>query len=292
MVGCATTSWAAAECSPGDIAYNPFGVGVNAFGVQLQYGCQEAGRAGFINVDDPNDQDFGQLGTLYTLDQNGNQDVDENGNPIPPMPDTGAVTSWINNSYVDPAGSISEALNPQILTADASFIPVVSANPSKNDVALQRCAPLDSTTNGSLENAYSSLITFLRAACVFCQNAIWQQLNISNAEFESYLTQGHEFCDGTKSQEPGGSIGASEKTVAQYFQNNIAPPTSVDAVAAKTGFKPLSVKLLGVFTLSSSERRNLKVFFAPVNIANNDLPTNESLEFHEALHGFSGLGAC
>lgn len=41
----------------------------------------------------------GPLGTLYTLDQHGNNARDQDGNTIPPTPDTGARLSW-NGTYV------------------------------------------------------------------------------------------------------------------------------------------------------------------------------------------------
>jgi hypothetical protein len=45
----------------------------------------------------------------------------------------------------------------------------------------------------------------------------------------------------------------------------------------------------GLLTFSSSERKNLRIYFAPSLVINNP-PFNESMLFHESLHGFSGLG--
>jgi hypothetical protein len=63
-----------------------------------------------------------------------------------------------------------------------------------------------------------------------------------------------------------------------------------NATAVRVATGPKTFKGLGgLFTFSSSKRKNLRVFFAP-SLIDNDLPFNESLPFHESLHGFSGLG--
>jgi hypothetical protein len=198
--------------------------------------------------------------------------------------------SWTGNAYTD--GPFQQVASLALNVADASFSPRTGANPSENSTALQRCAPLDSSTSAKLEGAYSALTSFLLGKyCPFCNAAIFQQVEIgtSQAEFTSYLQQGHEFCDGTKSQEPGGTIGASQSTVAAYFQ--ASPTTTATTVA--TGPKTFPAKYPGlgftVWTFSSTERKNLKTFFNPTLIP-SDQPTNESLLFHESLHGFTGLG--
>lgn len=181
---------------------------------------------------------------------------------------------------------------PTLEVADNSFSPRVDANPSQNSTALQRCAPLDSSTSAKLEGAYSALTSFLLGKyCPFCNTAIFQQLEpvTSQAEFTSFLQQGHEFCDGTTSQEPGGTIGSKLPTVAAEFNAN---PTV--AATVEGGPKPFPAKypVLGftVWTYSSSERKKWKTFFDPSLLAGRNLTTNESTLFHESLHGFSGLG--
>jgi len=219
-------------------------------------------------------------GQATTFDQNGNQ--------------TGQlaglfVESWTANAYQ--LGSIEQIeAGPLPNASDSSYSQMSGANPSKNSTSLQRCATLDSTTNTALESAYSTLTNLLLGQyCTSCNSSIFQQIGTSQAEFTAFLNQGHEFCDGTKSQEPGGSIGASQNTVAAYFGTESGPP---DYVAAATAVMQLRTfpALGGLITYSSSERKNLKVFFAPSNLTGNTLAVNESLEFHEALHGFSGLG--
>ena len=202
------------------------------------------------------------------------------------------IQSWTGNSYQYGPGQAQQVAAPAREVADGSFSPSVGANPSQSSTALQRCAPLDSSTSAKLEGAYSSLTSFLLGKyCPFCNAAIFQQVEIgtSQAEFTSYLQQGHEFCDGTKSQEPGGTIGSSQPTVAAEFQ---ADP-STKAITVASGPKTFPAKYPGlgitVWTFSSTERKNLKTFFAPSLIPNN-LSLNESTLFHESLHGFSGLG--
>jgi hypothetical protein len=87
-------------CAGGDIAET----------LVAQFLCQLTGES-LPNPYSPQ----GQLGTLYTLDQDGNVVVtrDQNGNIIPPPPDTGARVSWTGNWYADPPGTItSNSLPP------------------------------------------------------------------------------------------------------------------------------------------------------------------------------------
>lgn len=269
----------AENCAPGDISLITGAAGLS---------CQS--QDGAL----PGSPNFDHLGTIYTLDQNGNQAVDANGNPIPPAPDTGAQLAWTGEWYVDPPTSISELWYPDILTADKSFSPTAHSNPSKNDAALQRCAPLDSADNSNLESSFSALTGFLlNQACVFCNSSIFQPLHTSQAEFTSFLRQGHEFCDGNKSQEPGALINAGQyATVADAFKViTKAPGLAKAATEIGGGPKTFPVKVLGLtlYTFTSPQRKNLKVFFAPQNFKSTDTSYLESVEFHEALHGFSGL---
>jgi hypothetical protein len=193
-----------------------------------------------------------------------------------------AMQSWTGNGYQIDPGQAQQVVQTWPQVSDGSFSPRIGANPSQNSTALQRCAPLDSSTNAKLQGGYATLTSFLLGKyCPFCDTAIFKQLSTSQAEFTSFLQQGHEFCDGTTSQEPGATIGSSHATVAAYFK---ADPTTAVTVA----YGPKTFKALGVFTFTSSERKTLKVFFDP-SLIGNDAPTNESTLFHESLHGFSGL---
>jgi hypothetical protein len=213
---------------------------------------------------------------------------DQNGNATGQLA-ISPILSWTGNAYqLGPVQQVA-ALVPN--GADVSFSPESGSNLSQNGTALQRCAPLDSATAANLEGAYSALTNFLLGAyCPFCNASIFKPLDTSQAEFTSFLRQGHEFCDGMKSQEPGGSIGRSENTVADAFRTLAAPPDLTEAATALGGPKTFPAKVLGItiWTFSSSERKNLKTFFAPQNLS-SDLADLESTEFHEALHGFSGL---
>jgi hypothetical protein len=85
----------------------------------------------------------GQLGTLYTLDQNGNV--------ASQTPDTGAVYSWSGESYVSFLSSgagISEIELPLIDVDAASFWSETGGNPSQNGVAIPLCPCLDQSTGG------------------------------------------------------------------------------------------------------------------------------------------------
>jgi hypothetical protein len=217
-----------------------------------------------------------QLGTLYTVDRNGNVSAQ--------TADNGAVLSWTGLSYAASAAGLSEFMSPRIDVADVSFVPVKGGNPSATDVALQRCAPLPQASNNQVEQAASDLYNFLLfTSCQFCISNIFPPLDTSQAEFTTFLGQGHEFCDGTKSQEPGGTIGV-KGTVADYFAKYAGPPDLVAAATAK-----MSLKAFGPFGIfKSSERSKLKVFFAPQNI-DPDPTFVKATVFHEGLHGFTGL---
>ena len=204
---------------------------------------------------------------------------------------TATSYSWWGdwNAYVN--GATVQVAAQRMDVADRSPSPVSGGNPSQTSKAVLRCPPLSSSINSSLESAYSALVALLVPSCPFCDSSIFKPLGTYQTEFEAFLTQGHEFCDGTQSQEPGAAIGAAESTVAEYFQKVGPPPDLVSAVTAIGGPKTFPAKVLGItfWTFSSSERKKLKVFFAPANVVNNSSVDNESMEFHEALHGFSGL---
>ncbi len=71
----------------------------------------------------------GQLGTLYTLDQNGNITLQS--------ADTGIAHSWLGQSYYDPAGTISSISLPLIQLAP-TFAAVTGGNRSGNGTAIQQ----------------------------------------------------------------------------------------------------------------------------------------------------------
>ncbi|HSS98462.1 MAG TPA: hypothetical protein VLK33_15605, partial [Terriglobales bacterium] len=202
---------------------------------------------------------------------------------------TNITYSWWRDWNATLNGAISGVSAERMNVAETSASPVPNGNPSQNGKATLRCAPLDPTTNANVEAAHSGLINFLVPTCTFCINAVFGPLNTSQAEFESFLTQGHEFCDGTTSQEPGATIGAQEDTVAAYIQKHMGIPDLVAAVTAK-GEKVKFSALFGLVSYSSDARKNLKVFFVPANMAGKTLADNESTDFHEALHGFTNLG--
>jgi hypothetical protein len=195
-----------------------------------------------------------------------------------------AMVSWTGNAYTD--GPVDQVLTSTLNVADTSFAPQANSNPSKNNASLRRCAPLDPTTASTLGSAFSSLTTLLKTKiCAFCISSIFEPLNTSQAEFTVYLQQDHEFCDGTQSSEPGGTIGVNYDTVADYFKVEQQAPDYVIAATALGGGENKRF-----FIWATGERKRWKTFFSPVNVANQTFSFNESLLFHESLHAFSGLG--
>jgi hypothetical protein len=85
-----------------------------------------------------------QLGTLYTVDQNGNVTSQ--------VADTGAVNSWSGEWYV---GTGSQVIDPGTPPADldpVSFSAVVGGNPSGNRVAMPQCPCMVQSTQSTASN--------------------------------------------------------------------------------------------------------------------------------------------
>ena len=220
------------------------------------------------------------FGTLYTVDQNGNV--------MSQRADTGATLSWTGNWYDPPpgAGTVS-TLTLAALNWGYGAAAFGLGNPSKNLTATDRCPALDSTTNGLIEQGSLTLNTYLLYnSCPFCIAHIFPPLHTSQAEFTTYLLQGnslpgqHRFCNGTKSMEPWATVDPENvtrisvngvfrapKNVGEYFQYNQGQ----------------------IRALTAPKTTPLQVFFDP-SLITNDLPYNESLVFHEALHGDTGVG--
>jgi hypothetical protein len=190
--------------------------------------------------------------------------------------------SWWGDWNMSVNGAVSNVAAQRAQVADDSASPNHGGNPSHTGKAGPRCAPLDSTSSTFVEGAFSNLNAFLLTggACAFCVNHIFEPLNTSQAAFEAYLSQGHEFCDGTKSQEPGSMIGSKYSTVALEFAAN-APAPGYESAATEVQ-SPISFGPFGIF--ESSQLPNLKVFFAPQNLG-TDSTFEESTLFHEGLHG-------
>jgi hypothetical protein len=95
----------------------------------------------------------------------------------------------------------------------------------------------------------------------------------TRADFLTYLNQTPKFCDGTKSQESGKTIGSTEKTVAAEFAHDRAINEGVTAATVLRG-----------------KNSPLWVFFDPQLIDGEFLHFNQAMIFHEALHGWSKIG--
>lgn len=178
-------------------------------------------------------------------------------------------------------GAASGVAAQRAQVANDSPSPTPRGNPSHTGKAGVRCAPLDSSTSTLVEGAFSNLNSFFsNGTCTFCVSHIFEPLSTSQGEFQAYLTQGHEFCDGNKSQEPGSMIGSSHETVALEFAAN-APSPGFEAAATEVQ-DSISFGPFGVF--QSSKFPNLRVFFAYQNLT-TDSTFVEALLFHEGLHG-------
>jgi hypothetical protein len=106
-----------AACAPGNISLTIVG-----------YACQSQPTDPTPRAL-PSESGAGQLGTLYTLDQNGNVTSQ--------TADLGTVYSWTGNWYADPVGSVSNYSFP-LLNLASSFWPIAGANASGNSVAALR----------------------------------------------------------------------------------------------------------------------------------------------------------
>jgi hypothetical protein len=92
----------------------------------------------------PGALNYGQLGTLYTLDANGNVTSQQ--------PDTGAVGSWTGEWTVASGGVLSD-VGPQFDIDPASFASQQGGNPSQNGVAVPQCpCEVQSATTASASN--------------------------------------------------------------------------------------------------------------------------------------------
>lgn len=218
-------------------------------------------------------QSQAQLGTLYTVDQNGNVTSQ--------TPDPGAILSWSDQSY-DPA--------PSVPTISALALPAPDwgygagafgfGSPDKVSVWVDRCPALDIVTFNLAEKAVTDLSNLLAArACPLCDSKVFAPLNaqkihprpegLDQTVFASYLGAGHRFCDPTMSKEPAATIGAGSGTIADYF-------------ASKAGADEDARTVLGTRMWS---------YFRPAGTTDTtirlDAPRhNEAMILHEGLHGW------
>jgi hypothetical protein len=152
--------------------------------------------------------------------------------------------------------------NPIVLSASVWVTP---AGYQESRASAARCAPLDPTAKGRIEQAYSDLHDFLLyTTCPFCINSIFTPLKTSQAAFTAYLGEGHQFCDGARSKEPKSTFRlAGGGAVAEYFAANKG---KLDA-------------------LTVPESHPLWVFFDPEKISATEPNYNKAMLFHEGLHG-------
>src|SRR6185437_4546090 len=151
--------------------------------------------------------------------------------------------------------------------------------PSPSGDEGQRCAPLDKPTSNTLSSAYESNKNFLSNTnnCSACDTKIFHPLKLTRSNFVTYLKQTPKFCDGTKSQEPGTTIGQNTRTVAAYFKQQQQANAGLTAVTVPVG-----------------PTKPLWIFFDPAQINNDSSSVDPhlypSMMFHEGLHGYTQIG--
>jgi hypothetical protein len=226
-----------------------------------------------------------QLGTLYTVDQNGNVTAQ--------TPDTGAVYSWTNQWYDPPASgsTVSGISMPPIILA-STFAAVLEGNLSLNGTSLKQqwFPPLESGKNDAIYDALDDLVSRLNdpAISALAQTSIFNKLGndangfaLTTQSFLRYLTSKRplfynglisSYCYDSLTGAPCTTIPVlswfNGETVEHHLENNPdeEASTRTPSYPQLTFFRPNSI-------LDASQGRNLG---------------NESMIFHEALHGVTG----
>jgi hypothetical protein len=249
-----------------------------------------------------------QLGTLYTVDQNGNMTAQ--------TPDTGAVYSWTNQWYdPPPAGGAVFALTLPPLYLATTFAAILngSASPAGASVQQQPFPPLPSCYATTLKppipcpgpaeainNALASLRTLLGPPFTLCPSCQTWVFNIlkghTQKDLWSFLLLPPRFYDGSKSNAElkflcgmGPGVGGFVKWV---FCG--PPPLPPECANVKTVSQYMScIQATAVSQTPSDSGRGLTTFFDPSAVYLSDPSTpqgilNQAAMFHEALHGLYG----
>jgi hypothetical protein len=268
--GGAIVTSSARTCPPGDLT-----------NVEGTFGCLSTALS-------PVDLGYGQLGTLYTVDQNGNVTSQQ--------PDTGAVYSWTNQWY-DPAasGSTVSALTLPPIYLASSFMAVLGGNQSSNGSAVPESwfPALPAAKNTDIYNGLDDLKRRLADSGIsaLAQSKVFDPLNsaygttLTTASFLSYLnTKRPLFYDGTTSTYCYNTLTSGATCFSSPFswlnwlltvavEDKFAGDSSLDALT-KTPGNPLFTFFRPSSILDASQGQNLG---------------NEANIFHEALHGKTGL---
>ena len=246
------------------------------------------------------------LGTLYTVDQNGNLTSQ--------TPDTGAVYSWTNGWYDPPplGGTVASLTFPPLYLA-MSFAGILNGNASQTGASIQQqpFPPLPSCYATTLKppipcpgpaeainNALSSLRTLLNSQCPSCQTAVFNVLKShTQQDLASYLSLPPRFYDGSKSNAAlsflcgmGSGVGGLVNWV--FCSPPPPPPTCPNATTVS---KYMSCIQATALSQTPSDRgKGLTTFFDPSAVYLSDPSTpegvlNQAAIFHEALHGLYGI---
>lgn len=190
---------------------------------------------------------------------------------------TGAATpdSWTGNAVQYAHGDTWLALGSAMDMASGSgfdlaagFWPTIAgyffSSNSQPD-----CPPIEPpATKKLIEDGASALSNFLQTPCPWCKTYVFDKLNITQSNFAAYLAKGHQFCDGTKSKEPGRTINETDATVAAYFKR----------------------KNKDVAITVAPWNGPLLVYFNPAFFDSQHPFYQNALVFHEGLHGFGNFG--
>ena len=245
------------------------------------------------------------LGTLYTVDQNGNVTSQ--------TPDIGAVYSWTNQWYdPPPAGATISAVTLPALYLAMTFAGIYQGNASLTGAAVpqQPYAPLPSchatTLNPPLacpgpkeavDDALSSLrARLLTGPCPGCSTAFATMrshgVNIYQPDFYLWLTKEPRFYDGTRSSNRMNDVMCSSGFFATVFgQCSYATHKERVSQFMNEGSEGW---MTAISRTPSESDKGMLTFFDPAQICRSEGSTagaiqNQAVIFHEAFHGYTGL---
>jgi hypothetical protein len=162
-------------------------------------------------------------------------------------------------------GTIENRASGSGFALAAGFFPTLFGYFGSNN-SEPRCAPIEpAATKKLIEDGFSAVNKLLQTPCAWCKTNIFDKLKITQSDFANYLGKGHQFCDGTKSREPGTTIKQKKyATVADYF-------------AANKGVKS---------AITASPYTPFFSFFDPAYFQAGFPDYQKGLVFHEALIGW------
>ena len=252
---------------------------------------------------------IGASGTTY--DQNGNVT-----GQIGPLP----IYSWKNNTYQ--IGSI-ESFKALLLELESSDATIAGGNFSAPGTYLDPnwYPPLPTCTTAALGhpcsqgplagdlvwNAYQDLVTQLSTDKICAGKALdwvfskftkgdWNGVPITTDRFLSYIQNNPQFLDGTRSKLPYPDAVCGEgfrlncqAAGPKYVLGDFAPYNTLNTADTVTPSWPVKIFWQPTYTPPSSQGAD-QGFGVGINPKNSGVNIyNESILFHESLHGMTGL---